>query len=87
MPEEEKFYLTERGLKRIKKEYEQLKRMKFTKTKDESPKILHSGDVNPEYLFFYEDLDLLETKLAELDNILRNAILITTPPKREKKCC
>jgi len=84
MREEIKFYLTKKGLERIKKEYEELKNVKISKTKGEVPKILHSGDLNPEYLSFREDLSFLEVRIAELENILKNFELIKVPPKERQ---
>ena len=84
MAEEKKFYLTKEGLKRIKKEYQDLKDLKFAKTKGEIPKIWHSEDINPEYLSFREDLSFLETRIAELENILKNVELIKPPPKEKQ---
>jgi transcription elongation factor GreA len=81
MVERKKFYLTKEGLKRIKKEYEDLKQIKFAKTNGEVPRILHSEDLNPEYLSFQEDLNFLEVRIMELENILNNTELITIPPK------
>ena len=78
------FYLTKEGLKRLKKEYEDLKRLKEVKSKEGSPAILHSEDLNPEYLAFQEDLNFLEFRLAELDQILKNAQLIKIPPKEKQ---
>lgn len=80
----DKFYLTKRGLEKIRKKYQELKEIKATKTKGESPKILHSEDLNPEYLSFREDLSFLETRIAELDHILKNVELIKLPPKRKR---
>jgi len=85
MVEEKKFYLTKEGLERMKKEYQGLKELKLAKTKGESPKILHSEDLNPEYLAFQEDLSFLEIRLSELENILKNAELIKLPPAKEKQ--
>lgn len=82
--EEEKFYLTKKGLEQIKKELENLKKIKTSKIKGETPQLLHSGDVNPEYLTFREDMNFLETRIAELENILKNTILIKTPPKAKQ---
>lgn len=79
MKEENLFYLTKEGLKGLKKEQESLKRIKFSKTKGESPKILHSEDINPEYISFYEDLNFIETRLAEINNVLNNFKLIEMP--------
>jgi len=84
MAEEKKFYLTEQGLEKIKKEYQDLKNLKLSKTKGEVPKIWHSEDLNPEYLSFQEDLSFLETRIAELKNILKNVKLIKPPPKEKQ---
>jgi len=84
MREEKKFYLTKKGLERIKKEYEELKNLKISKTKGEVPKILHSGDLNPEYLSFREDLSFLEVRIAELENILKNFELIKVPSEEKQ---
>jgi len=82
--EEKNFYLTKEGLERIKKEYQGLKNLKLSKTKGEIPKIWHSEDLNPEYLSFQEDLSFLETRMIELENILKNTELITAPPKEKQ---
>lgn len=81
MTEEKKFYLTKKGLERIRKEYQDLKKLKLAKAKGEVPKIWHSEDLNPEYLSFQEDLSFLETRITELEYILKNAELIKIPPK------
>ena len=81
MMEEKSYYLTRQGLKKIKKEYEDLKQIKLSKTKGEAPVVLHSEDVNPEFLALQEDLGLLDIKLAELEMIIKNARLIRTPGK------
>jgi len=84
MVKEKKFYLTKKGLEGLKKEYEVLKNLRIAKTKGEVPKIWESEDLNPEYLSFREDLSFLETRIAELKNILKNAELIKTPPKKKR---
>lgn len=84
MTKQKKFYLTKEGLEKIKKEYEDLRNLKFLKTKGEMPKIWHSEDLNPEYLSFQEDLSFLETRIAELEYILKNAELIKAPSKEKQ---
>ena len=84
MAEEKKFYLTKQGLEKIKKEYQDLKNLKFSKTKGEIPKIWQSEDLNPEYLSFQEDLSFLESRIAELEYILKNTELIKPPPKEKQ---
>ncbi|MFZ3073863.1 MAG: GreA/GreB family elongation factor [Minisyncoccales bacterium] len=81
MLEEKNFYLTRQGLKKIKKEYEELKQIKLSKTKGEAPAILVSEDVNPEYIALQEDLGLLDIRLAEIEVILKNASIIKNPAK------
>ena len=80
MPEN-KFFLTKDGLKRIKKEYERLLGFRNMKAKGEVPSIWHSEDVNPEYLTYQEDLTLLETRIVEYENIIKNVELIRAPKK------
>ena len=84
MIRDKKFYLTKEGIERIKKEYEDLRRVKTLKTEDEMPKILHSEDLNPEYLSLQEDLNFLDFRLAELKNILENFELIKTPARDQR---
>jgi transcription elongation factor GreA len=79
-----KFYLTKEGLKKLKKEYEDLKKLKKIKTAGEKPEILHSEDLNPEYLALQEDLLFLDFRLRELENILKNVQLIKPPPKEKQ---
>jgi len=79
-----KFYLTKEGLEKIEKEYRELKKIRFAKIKGESPKIWHSEDLNPEYLSFQEDLNFLESRIAELEHILKNIELIKIPPKEKQ---
>lgn len=77
-------FLTKEGFEKVKKEYEVLKQLRIAKAKNESPKMIISEDANPEYLSFYEDIGLMEIKLAKLEKILKNVILIK-PPAKEKR--
>lgn len=81
MIQEKIFYLTIEGLENIKKEHETLKGLKLAKTSGEAPKILDSEDLNPEYISYQEDLDFLETRISEVENIIKNARLIEPPAK------
>lgn len=65
----------------MKKEYEDLKNLKSLKTDGEIPKIWHSDDLNPEYLALQEDLEFLESRLNDLEYIIKNAELIKPPVK------
>lgn len=81
MINDKKYYLTEKGLVRLKAEYQHLMKLRSAKTKGEFPQAWHSEDLNPEYLSFQEDLSLLETRLVELEAILKSAKLIRIPSK------
>jgi transcription elongation factor GreA len=81
---DKKFYLTKEGLEKLKKEYETLKNLRLANLKGETPKILHSDDLSSEYLAFKEDMELLESRIFELEYILKNFILIKKPPKEKQ---
>jgi transcription elongation factor GreA len=85
MAEDKRFYLTKKGLEKIKKEYQTLKDLRFAKVNGESPKISHSEDLNSEYISFQEDINLLEARINELENILRNSELIKLPKKEKRQ--
>ena len=78
------YYLTKEGLERIKKEHEHLVEFKKAKTRGEVPSVLHSEEINPEYLAFQEDLTLLEVRLTEYESILKNVELIVPPAKGKR---
>jgi len=65
----------------VKKEYESLLKIKMFKTQSEAPNILESQDLNPEYVSYKEDLELLENRLLELENVIKNVVIIEKPPK------
>lgn len=78
------YYLTKEGLKKVKKRLQYLKEVRAAKTKGETPPVLESEDLNPEYLSLQEDLDLLERKIEKLEGVIKNAKLITFPPRKER---
>jgi transcription elongation factor GreA len=84
MTDDKKFYLTLDSLKKLKKEYQALKAIRNAKTKGEAPKVFESEDLNPEFVSFQEDVNFLDVRLAELENILKNVELIKIP-KKEKQ--
>lgn len=84
MINDKKYYITEKGLVRLKAEYRHLMKLKSIKTNGEFPQAWHSEDLNPEYLSFQEDLSLLETRLVELEAIFKGAELIKIPSKMKR---
>lgn len=84
MPSSKKFFLTKKGLSRIEKEYQELLKLKAFKTRGDSPQIFHSEEVNPEFLAFQEDLELMETRIVEMEDVLKNVQIIMPPAKDEQ---
>lgn len=84
MDAENRFYITTEGLKKIEQEYKNLTELRMAKTKGDVPKIWHSEDLDPEYLSFQEDLNFIETRILELENILKNAKMIEPPPQEQR---
>ncbi|MDP2926565.1 MAG: GreA/GreB family elongation factor [bacterium] len=77
-------FLTKEGRTRLEREFAELLRLKVFKTSGESPRIFHSEDINPEFLAFQEDMDLLDARIIELEAILKGAQLIKPPPKDQQ---
>lgn len=83
MPER-KYFLTKEGVKRIKKELEELKEQKKALLNGSGPRSFRFGEVEAEYIAFREDLDRLEVRITELKNVLENYELIKLPLKKEQ---
>lgn len=82
--EETKYYLTKEGLKEIDKEYKKLVDFRNMKVKGELPNIGYSEEINTEYLIFQEDIGFIEAKIAEYEEVLKNAEIIRLPKKEER---
>ncbi len=80
----QKYNLTEEGLKKVKKELEQLIKVRKEKTKGHVPEVLHSEDLNPEYLDFREKMHFLEKKITKLEEVVKNAEIIIPPEDKSK---
>jgi len=80
----EKYYLTKEGLKKIEKEYKKLLKLKKQKSRGGAPSVLHSDELSAEFISYREDLDFLDSKIEELQHILKNYELIKSPPKKER---
>ncbi len=83
--QQEKIYLTKKGLERIKKEYQKLLAQRKELLSTQSPQVLHSEDLDSEYLVFLQELEVLEGRIKEYEKILKNCEIITPPPKEKRK--
>jgi len=76
------FYITKAKLQELKKEHEALLEIEHKKDLgQETPKILESEDLNPEFVSFQEDIGFLRSRIDELKNILEHHEVIKNPPK------
>ena len=78
------YYLTKEGLRGLKREYEELLKMRKLKSKGDVPSVFHSEELSAEFVAFREDLDLLESRIEELEHIFKNVELIKPPSPIEK---
>ncbi len=78
------FYLTKEGLEKIKKEFEDLKALQRSEILESAPALLEGDALNPDYSFYKENLDELEGRIEELDNILKNYKIIKKPGKSDQ---
>jgi transcription elongation factor GreA len=76
---EDKFYLTKEGIEKIKQEYKDILLLKQEKIHTETPIAFHSEELDTEFVAFKEDLELIEARSADLEYILKNAVLIEKP--------
>ena len=84
MIKEKKIYLTKEKFKEIQEEEKRIKKLSHRKIQEEAPAFLHSEEVNPEYIYFREEIDLLRIRMAEINNILKNAEVIKIPPPEKR---
>jgi len=80
----EKFYLTRDGLKRIKEEQARILVLMESRGKENLPEFLHSDELNPEYAAFQEDMGILNKKIEEIINVLKNYEIIKSPAKENQ---
>ncbi len=73
------FYITKKGIEKIKKEYEQIKESILANRKEGTPKIVDAGALDGEYLTFWENMAHMEKRIFEIKHFLDRAILIKKP--------
>lgn len=78
-----KNFLTQEGFEKVNEKYNFLKQLKKSKVSSDAPQAIVSSDADPEYLTFFQDLNLLEIRLAKVNEIIKNAVIIK-PPVHEK---
>ncbi len=76
---ENKFYLTKQGLEKIKQEYRDILFLKQEKIHTETPVVFHSEELDTEFVAFKEEIELIDTRIDELEHILNNIEIIQEP--------
>jgi len=79
------YYLTKQGLENVKREYEELKKLQKNEIMAEAPAMLEGDALNPDYSFFQENIEELEKRIEELENIIKHYSIIKKPPKKDQE--
>lgn len=78
------YYITKKKLREFEEELENLKKIKKEEFSKDSPAVFEGEDVNPDFAFYQDGLEELDMRIEELENILKNYIIIKAPPERDK---
>lgn len=84
MSPEKVFYLTKDGLKKVGEEYKKLKELRRVRLGKQAPSALYSEELNAEFVSFKEELDYLDSRIEELEYILKNFEIIKPPSFKER---
>lgn len=79
-----KIFLTREGLKKFQQEYKKLKKERQLKIQEESYRNNYYSNVDIEHSIFQEEMNFLNSRISELEFILKNYTLITIPPKNKQ---
>jgi len=82
--QEKKHYLNKEKVEELQREYQELLQLKERKIKEGAPFSIQSGETNPEYISFEEELNFLNSRINTLRNILNNYEIIKPPPRGEQ---
>jgi transcription elongation factor GreA len=78
------YYITQKKLEELENEYEAIKKSLREESIGEVPSFLESGDPNPDFSVFEENMLDLNSRFEVLENILKNYKIIETPPKNDR---
>lgn len=83
---DKKIYLTEQGLKELKKEYDEMVKTKRPQVVNRLSTARDMGDLseNAEYTAAREELAFIDGRIGELEDLLKRATLIKDKPRGKK---
>ncbi len=82
--EEKKYYLTPKGVDKIKKELDKLKELRLVRIKGDALDSFRFGDVDPEFLDIRNEISRLGYRISEMEDVLEHYKLIKTPSKKDQ---
>ena len=84
---DKKIYLTKEGLEELKKEFDELAKIKRPEVVERLAEARNMGDLaeNAEYAAARDELSFIDGRIDELEEILRQVILIEEPKAGSKK--
>ena len=87
MKKQQEILLTEKGLKELKKEHQELVKIKRPKTVERLKEARDMGDLseNTAYSTAKQDLSFIDERISELEEILKRAKVVKVSNKGEKK--
>ncbi|MBL7159598.1 transcription elongation factor GreA [Candidatus Microgenomates bacterium] len=87
MKKQQEILLTQEGFKELKKEHQELVKVKRPKTVERLKDAREMGDLseNTAYSTAKQDLSFIDQRISELEEILKKAKVVKTPNKGEKK--
>ncbi|GMX58603.1 MAG: transcription elongation factor GreA [Candidatus Microsyncoccus archaeolyticus] len=78
------YYITKKKLRELEEELENLKKIKKEDFSKDSPSVFEGEDINPDFAFYQDGLEELDMRIEELENILKNYIIIKAPQEKDK---
>lgn len=78
------YFITKEKLKELEHEQESIKKALQEETFNGVPNLLEGSDTNPDFAIYQQTLDELNSRMEELDNVLKNYKIISTPPEKER---
>ena len=80
----EEYYLTEKRLRKVKEELEELKTDRLKMIRERNPELLDYHEADAEYTKRQEDMSRMGSRIKELERIIENHILVEPPSLRER---
>jgi len=78
------YYITKKKLKELEEELESLKKQQKEEFLNDSPSVFEGDDINPDFAFYQNSLEEINLRIEDLENILKNYIIIKAPKERDK---